>query len=56
VHAKAGILALLLKNIKLIFLAVAGAGGFIWKKSPEEKKKNHLRNLQLRLSKQRLKL
>lgn len=32
VLAKAGILALLLKNIKLIFLAIAGAGGLIWKK------------------------
>ncbi|MGB4770919.1 MAG: DUF2167 domain-containing protein [Chitinophagaceae bacterium] len=38
VLAKAGILALLLKNIKLIFLAVAGAGGFIWKKISGRKK------------------
>jgi uncharacterized membrane-anchored protein len=38
VLAKAGILALLLKNIKLIFLAVAGAGGFIWKKLSGRKK------------------
>jgi uncharacterized membrane-anchored protein len=32
VLAKAGILALLLKNIKLIFIAIAGAGGMMWKK------------------------
>ncbi|TAH02903.1 MAG: DUF2167 domain-containing protein [Sphingobacteriales bacterium] len=38
VLAKAGILALLLKNIKLIFLAVIGAGGFIWKKISGRKK------------------
>jgi uncharacterized membrane-anchored protein len=38
VLAKAGILALLLKNIKLIFLAIAGAGGFIWKKISGRKK------------------
>jgi uncharacterized membrane-anchored protein len=38
VLAKAGILALLLKNIKLIFLAVVGAGGFIWKKISGRKK------------------
>jgi uncharacterized membrane-anchored protein len=38
VLAKAGILALLLKNIKLIILAVAGAGGFIWKKISGRKK------------------
>lgn len=38
VLAKAGILALLLKNIKLVFLAIAGAGGFIWRKISGRKK------------------
>lgn len=38
VLAKAGILALLLKNIKLVILAIAGAGGFIWKKISGRKK------------------
>ena len=42
VLAKVGIFALVLKNIKLILLAIAGFGGGIWrfitgkKKKPEE--------------------
>lgn len=37
--AKAGLLALLLKNIKLIILAVVGFGGAIWRRITGKKKK-----------------
>jgi uncharacterized membrane-anchored protein len=37
--AKAGILALILKNIKLIILAIAGFGGAVWRRITGKKKK-----------------
>ncbi|HZH38114.1 MAG TPA: DUF2167 domain-containing protein, partial [Flavisolibacter sp.] len=39
VLAKVGILALLLKNIKLVILAIAGFGGAIWRFITGKKKK-----------------
>ncbi|HET7898798.1 MAG TPA: hypothetical protein VFL47_14035, partial [Flavisolibacter sp.] len=37
--AKAGIIALILKNIKLIFLAIAGFGSGIWRFFTGKRKK-----------------
>lgn len=45
VLAKAGILALLLKNIKLVLLAIAGLGGLIWRTITGRKKKQEQEQL-----------
>jgi uncharacterized membrane-anchored protein len=42
--AKAGILALFLKNIKLIILAIGGAGAMIWKKIKGKKQEESIAN------------